>query len=50
MLWAYFDDSSDGKKEGFCAAGGLLNWDFVWERFEIARNEVMGDLWICSRP
>ncbi len=44
MLWAYFDDSSDGKKERFCAAGGLLNSDFVWERFETAWNEAMGDL------
>jgi hypothetical protein len=44
MFWAYFDDSSDEKKERFYAAGGLLNSDFVWQRFELAWNEGMRDL------
>jgi hypothetical protein len=44
MLWAYFDDSSDEHKQRFCAAGGLLNSDFVWKRFELAWDEAMKDL------
>jgi hypothetical protein len=35
MLIAFFDDSSDPKKERFCAAGGLFTSDTVWERFEV---------------
>ncbi len=36
MLWAYFDDSSDEKRERFCAAGGLFTSHTVWERLEAA--------------
>jgi hypothetical protein len=36
MLWAYLDDSSDSKRERFCAAGGFFSVDLRWQKFELA--------------
>lgn len=36
MFWAYLDDSSDSKRERFCAAGGLFSLDLRWQKFELA--------------
>src|ERR1019366_1845922 len=36
MLWCYLDDSSDPKRERFCAAGGLFTTDKNWKQFEVA--------------
>jgi hypothetical protein len=34
MLWAYLDDSSDDKRESFCAAGGFYTVDSRWKKLE----------------
>lgn len=34
MLWAYLDDSSDDKRERFCAAGGFYTVDSRWKKLE----------------
>ena len=44
MLSAVFDDSSDPKKERFCAAGGLFTADTIWERFEVEWRHATRDL------
>ncbi len=44
MLWAYFDDSSDSKRQRICAAGGFFTVDSRWHKLDIAWRRATREL------